>query len=74
MVQQKYQPTLGPHNCVNNDHLETILVPFERYQIGLSNGTKIVPNGSLFTKLWGPKVCTFVGPFRVWNDDDIQPD
>ena len=58
-------PTLGTHNFVNNDPLETFLVPFQRYPMGLSNGTKIVPNGSLLTKLWGPKVDFVVVPVRV---------
>ncbi len=53
--------TLLAYNLVNTASFGTVLVPFKRYQTGLSNGTKIVPNGSLLTLFWAPKVGTIVG-------------
>ena len=58
--------TLWTYNFVNNGPLVTILVPLERSRTGLSNGTKIVTNGPVLTKLWTNKVVT--GSDRIGSD------
>ena len=45
-------PTFDAHNFLDIDPFLTNLVPLERSRKGLFNGTKIIKNGKLLTKVW----------------------
>ena len=59
-------PALGAYNFVNNGPLVAILVPLESPVRDLSNGTKIVKNGPLLTKLQVHKVGAIVQQFPIY--------
>ena len=59
-------PTLWTYNFVNNGPLVTVLVSLEMSEPGLSNGTKIVTNGPLLTKLRVHKVRAIVQQFPIY--------
>ena len=69
------------HNFLNIDPFLMIFVPFERGDRELSNGTKIVKNGSKIRKLWSdsardfeaqcienypPNHCAYCAPLRLY--------